>query len=201
MTMTRLVDHLHTLVLPLALAGVSLAPALAHADSLDCYEPTVEITEPVNGATFEGVAEITVTVSVEAGGSDAELTRVYVLVDDVEAATLPATMGGTYELAVMLAEGQHVLVAGASDDCAGEGLSESIAVQVTAPAGASTGEAGSDDGMATTGDDTGDDGGDDGGSVDDGGCAISRTPTRSWVGLSAFVLVVLGAWRLRRAGV
>jgi hypothetical protein len=187
----------------LVLGSLSLVPALAHADALDCFEPSVTISAPEDGASFEGAATIPVSVDVQANGSDAELTRVYVILDGVEAASMAVTMSGIYELPVMVDVGSHELGAGATDECAGEGLSDVISIEVTPPAAASTGEADSG-GMSTGQGDTGDTGdtggGDGGGGGDDGGCAVGRVPTRSWVGLSAFVVMVLGAWRLRRAG-
>lgn len=157
----------------LPVAALFLAPTLAHADVIDCYPPVVSIVAPEDGASLEGVSEIPVTVSVEAAGADAELSRVWVLVDDVEAASLDITASGSHELMVPVSEGSHELVAGATDDCGGDETSDPITIEVT--------------------------GGGRGGSKDDSGCAVARTPTRSWVGLSAFLLVVLGAWRLRRS--
>jgi hypothetical protein len=183
----------------LALAGLVLAPAVAEADSIDCYAPVVAIVSPAPDASFEGVTEIPVTVSVQSEGFDSELARVYVLVDGQEAATMDITVAGEYDLVTPVSEGSHQLIAAASDTCAGDGSSEPVTIMVTAPSGASTGEAGSDSGNGDGGGDDSD-GGDDGSGDQDAGCTISRTPTRSWVGLSAFFVMVLGAWRLRRAG-
>lgn len=184
-------------VLPfvVALGGLCLGPAIAHADVVDCYAPTVAITSPTNGASFEGVTEIPVSVMVTAEGFDAELTRVYVLVDGTEAATMAISSSGAHELAVPVTEGSHQLVAGATDACAGDGASEAITIEVGAPTGASTGEPG------TAGEETANGSEDDGGGSGSGesSCAVGHTPTRSWVGLSAFLLAVLGAWRLRRS--
>lgn len=194
MTMTNLA---RTLPLAAILGGLCLAPALARADSLDCYPPVVTITAPADGDSFEAVTEIPVTVDVQPEGFDAELTRVYVLVDDVEAASLDITASGTHELVVPVTEGSHRLVAGADDDCGGPGTSDPIMVEVTAAAGASTGEPGTGTG-GEGGSGDGTTGGGDDGASDDGGCAVARVRTRSWVGMSAFLLAVLGAWRLRR---
>lgn len=190
-------------VLPLVavLGGLCLAPALARADVVDCYAPTVAITSPMDGASFDGVSEIPVSVMVTAEGFDAELTRVYVLVDGAEAATMDISTSGAHQLEVPVSEGSHQLVAGATDACAGDGASEAITIEVTASAATSNGDPDTGDEAANGTEDDGDGSGGDGGGGggDDGGCAVGRTPTRSWVGLSAFLLAVLGAWRLRRA--
>jgi hypothetical protein len=181
-----------------ALGGLCLAPALARADVVDCYAPTVAITSPANGTSFEGVSEVPVTTMVTAEGFDAELTRVYVLVDGVEAAAMDISASGAHQLMVPVGEGSHQLVAGATDACAGDGASEAITIEVTAPTGASTGEPETGDEIGNGSEDDGGDGGDEGGSSGSS-CAVDRVPTRSWVGLSAFLLAVLGAWRLRRS--
>jgi hypothetical protein len=184
-----------------ALGGLCLAPALARADVVDCYAPTVAITSPANGTSFEGVSEVPVTTMVTAEGFDAELTRVYVLVDGVEAAAMDISTSGAHQLMVPVGEGSHQLVAGATDACAGDGASEAITIEVTAPTGASTGEPETgDDEMGNGSEADGGDEGDEGGSgSNSSSCAVDRVPSRSWVGLSAFLLAVLGAWRLRRS--
>lgn len=212
----------HSISLALALGSLALVPSLARADSVDCFPSVVTITMPSDGAIFEGVTEISVTFTVESDPSS-DLYNAYVLVDGVEAAfTMNISMDGTYEFSVAVTEGSHQLVAGVFELCPGlemQGRSEPVTIFVTAPVGASTGEATAGDGSggSTTGEatsaggsgettagsttDTSGSGGSSGGGCnEDDGCTISRTPTRSWVGLSAFALMVLGAWRLRRAG-
>lgn len=212
----------HAISLALALGSLSLVPSLARADAPpDCLPPVVTITMPSDGAIFEGVTEIPVTFTVESDRFS-ELEQAAVLVDEVEAATMNISMDGTYEVSVAVTEGSHQLVAAVVDGCLLLGFpvySEPVTIVVTAPAGASTGEATSGDGSggSTTGEATsaggsgettagsttdasGSGGSSGGGCNEDDGCTISRTPTRSWVGLSAFALMVLGAWRLRRAG-
>ena len=211
----------HATSLALALGSLALVPSLAHADSIDCVPPVVTITMPSDGASFEGITEIPVTFTVESDRFS-ELERAFVLVDQVEAATMNISMDGTYELSVAVTEGSHELVVAVVDGCRlllYPSYSEPVTIVVTAPAGASTGEATAGDGSggSTTGEATsaggsgettagsttdasGSGGSSEGGCNEDDGCTISRTPTRSWVGLSAFALMVLGAWRLRRAG-
>jgi hypothetical protein len=117
----------------LSLAGLMLAPSLAKADAIDCSAPLVEIVAPANGASVGGVTEVPVAVRVLASGFDAELVRVYVLVDGQEAASMAITANGEYQLVTPVAEGTRQLIAGATDGCAGDGSSQPVTITVTAP--------------------------------------------------------------------
>jgi hypothetical protein len=183
-----------TLPFALALAGFALAPIAAHADVPNCEPPSVAIVSPEDGATFEGnPAEVTVKVSV---GDGEALRSLSVATDGTEAASMSISDNGTFDLAVELAPGAHTLQATAQDDCGGPGRSDQVSVTVTEPAGGDDGHSHDDADDGHSHDDDG--GGDKGGDKDDGGCAVSRTPNRTLVGLSAFLLAVFGAWRLRR---
>ncbi len=184
--------------------GACMLPRIAHADAIDCYPPAVTIESPADETEIEGApADVPISVGVQPGGQEAELTRVWVRVDGDEAASAGIDNGGTYTLTVHLEAGTHEIVAIAEDDCGGPGESSPISVTITPAAGEDSGDdgVGEEGGGDSAGDSAGEGGGgeDDGGSTDDkGGCAVSRMPKRSLVGLSAFFLAVLGAWRLRR---
>jgi hypothetical protein len=184
-----------TLPLTFALTAFALSPAVAHADVPNCDPPSVSIASPQDGATFEGdPAEVTVKVGVVGGE---ELRNLLVEAEGVEAAAMAITSPGDYDLVVQLAPGSHTLQATAEDDCGGPGRSDTVGVTVTAPHGSD-----GDDGHSHDSD--GDDGhshdsdGDKSDEKDDGGCSVSRTPNRTIIGSSAFLLAIFGAWRLRR---
>lgn len=211
--MNTILDHLRPSILGVGLFGAAaLSPAIAWADALDCDLPTVTITAPADGATVEG-DEVAVTIVVAIGGADEELAEVYVLVDGEKSTAMAITAPDTYTLQVPVTVGEHELVGAIFDNCAGEATSEPITITVTAASGEGT--AGDDDaggtaddgdsadggsasatqgGTATDGASSGDDDDDD----DKGGCSVDRVPTRSWVGMSALLLTVVGASRLRR---
>jgi hypothetical protein len=173
----------NALTLSFALGTCMLTPLVAHADDLGCDAPTVSITSPEPGATLHGdPAELTVVVSVTRGVA---LRRLFLTANGDEAASTTIDDNGTFDLTVELPAGAHVLQATADDDCGGSGHSEQVTITVDASE------------AQTAGNDGG--GGNDGGSGnDDGGCAVSRTSNRTIIGLSAFMLAVVGAWRLRR---
>jgi hypothetical protein len=191
----------HSTPFVLGLAAFVLSPGLARADALDCSLPRVEISSPTDGSSFEGdPAEVAVTVAVTSG----DMPRsVAVNVDGTEAESMSISDLGNYDFSLELGAGSYQLEAVFHDDCEGSATSDPVSITVMAP---SSGDQGEDDGHDDHGDDGHDDGHDDhgddgdGGGSDDGGCAVSRTPNRTIVGLSAFMLAVLGAWRLRRAG-
>jgi hypothetical protein len=216
--MNTILDHIRPCIpgLGLFVVTAAFAPASARADSIDCYAPTVTITAPADGATVEG-DEVAVTVVVASGGGEQDLAEVYVLVDGEKSTAMAITAADTYTLQVPVTVGEHELVGAAFDDCAGEGTSEPITITVTAASaegtagddGGTAEDGGSDDGSAdategdtaTDGASSGDDDGDDNDDDDDdekSGCSVDRVPTRSWVGMSALLLTVVGASRLRR---
>lgn len=187
--------------LPILLMATALAPTVAKAD---CSAPTVSISSPASGAMFEGpIAEIDVGVTVTPQGFDAALSRVYVLVDNQEAASLDVMTGGTYMLTIEVDAGVHELVAAAFDSCGGDGSSSPISITVSetgSPGGASEDEAGNEgSGAATTsngGDGTG--GTDDDDTTTGSTCAVQGSPARAWGGPAALLLALLGIRRLRR---
>lgn len=175
-----------TRILALAFASATLAPTLARADVVDCELPEVTIDKPAAGAMLEG-DEIAVTLTVTGVGTQQALREAYVLVDGTKAKSQAIEASGTYTLQVPVSAGQHALIGGAVDDCAGETKSEPINITVAAAAdGSSSGEGGSAGDGAPADDD------------DKGGCSVDTVPTRSWVGFSALLLTVLGVSRLRR---
>lgn len=190
-----------TLPILVMAAGLAVAPRVAKAD---CSAPTVSISSPTSGATFEGpTAEVDVDVSVTPQGFDAALSRVYVLVDNQEAASLDITAGGTYTLTVEVDAGVHEIIAAAFDSCAGDGSSSLISITVSAtgsPGGASEDEAGAEgSGAATTSNDGDSTGGSDDDTTTGSTCAVQGSPARSWGGPTALLLALLGVRRLRRA--
>lgn len=212
--MTTILDHLRPSLLGVGLVGAAaFIPSIARADSIDCYTPTVTITAPADGAAIEG-DEVAVTLVVTTDGAEQDLAEVYVLVDGEKSTAMAITAADTYTLQVPVTAGEHELVGAALDACAGEGTSAPITITVTAASGEGTagedddaggtadGEGSADAGSASaTQGNTATDGASSSGDDDDddkGGCAVDRVPTRSWVGMSALLLTVVGASRLRR---
>ncbi len=211
--MNTIPNRLSLPLLGLALGVAAFASSTARADSIDCYAPTVTITAPADGAMVVEGEDVAVSVDVAADGADQELAEVYVLVDGEKSTAMAITASDTYTLQVPLGVGEHELVGAAFDDCGGEGKSAPITITVTAASGEGTAGEGDDaggtadgggsadagsasatqGGTATDGASSGDDDDD-----DKGGCAVDRVPTRSWVGMSALLLTVVGASRLRR---
>lgn len=197
-------NHLSLPLLGLALGVAAFAPSTARADAIDCYAPTVTITAPADGAMVVEGEDVAVSVAVVADGADQQLAEVYVLVDGEKSTAMAITASDTYTLQVPLGVGEHELVGAALDACGGEGTSAPITITVTAASGEGTAGEGGDaggtaddggsadgptDGASSSGDDDDD---------DKGGCSVPRVPTRSWVGMSALLLTVVGASRLRR---
>jgi hypothetical protein len=193
------------------LATFTLTATIAEADALDCEYPLFTLAQPEDGATFEGKpAAIVVKVNVRSGDG---LRRVGIEVDGSQAASRAITDEGDYELSVALDPGTYALEAFVEEDCLGKSHSDSISVTVREPSGAKTRAATAKDqsdppenaGLAKPAVVSSDEKAPQAADVptkEDApkkGCAVSRTPNATIIGLSAFALAVLGAWRLRRA--
>lgn len=165
----------------IALAASSGFISLAKADDPN-DPPSVTITSPEDGVTFQG-APVTLDVTLDVYAGNLGLDRVELRVDGATVGTLteqPWTLTG-----VTLDEGMHSLVAVAFDASENEHPSETVTVAVLASE--ETGE--------ETGDDASGDSNDDGGK---GGCAVtSGTSVGGSIILAGFMMFGLAGMRRR----
>jgi hypothetical protein len=169
----------------MTLCVVGLASDTAVADVPACEPPGVTIVSPENGATVQGKSGV---VTVKVNVTDAEmLSRVLLHVDGEEATRQSIKRSGDHELSVRLGPGSHTLEARAQTSCGSAAQSEAISVVMNEQLDGREEPDPDESAKRSTG-------------PDDRGCAVSAVPSRTIVGLSAFALAVLGAWRLRRSG-